>query len=243
MKQIQTKISSFQQVKGDSSASHSPHGIPNKPPPPYPAHRLIPMPCVPTTEKIREIVLARVEALSNNEANASLKNATFVASPKSPTNLPDASAMNIYERIILDASDEIWNEIEQQNKQTTCSFHQALSFYRPPNKLKSTQEFIFKRILKLMQNPNHLRFAQRTHQRTYMATNSRRNRDVVDEILIQEMFEKELFWNNFELEEQEIRNSGKDLNELLDETSINDLSQTEEIATESNQTENSEANF
>lgn len=57
-----------------------------------------------------------------------------------------------------------------------------------------------------------------------LTLNNRRKRDAVDEILIQELYEDEARWTNFNLEEEEIRNSVTDLQALL----IGDTSEVQE---------------
>lgn len=150
----------------------------------------------------------------------------------------------MFERIITDACDEIWTDLDSKQKHSVGIFKQPLCFYKPPDRLKCTQEFALTKILKLMGRKNNLKLngssgdVQRSNARFSPITingnafSSRRKRDVVDEILIQEMYEEEQNWSNFDLEEQEVRNSVTDLNTLLEEDSSMENSQSVVIETE-----------
>lgn len=154
--------------------------IPNKPPPPYPAHRqLQTMPPFPTDHRIKEIVFQRIDELyrtskiepkcqaqvtpSPNTLDASSSgspsmsttpitptNATFVCSP---TVLSPPNQQNVYEQIIIDCCEEIMQEIIDDS--SGGAFRQPLAFFNPPNRLLCYQEHTLKRIFKLLNRPSN----------------------------------------------------------------------------------------
>lgn len=212
--------------------------IPNKPPPPYPAYRQLPKtPPFPSDDRIKEIVFNRIEELyekSTKSVQTPVRNdVTFVKSPTLSTSSSDSPSSppstqdetNFFERIISDCCAEIVHEIVAPEKQP--GGRQLLGFFNPPNRLKCYQEFALNRIFKLLNRPrgNRSILASGVAQLTY---SNRRKRDTVDEILIQELYEDEPQWTNFDLEEKEIRDSVPDLRTLLvddsaeiPETSVN----------------------
>ncbi|XP_031623928.1 centrosome-associated protein 350-like [Contarinia nasturtii] len=209
--------------------------IPNKPPPPYPVHRQLPK--TPSDDRIKEIVNRRVEELyeklnSPQSPETPIRNdATFVKSPTLSISSPDSPATqddpNIFERIILDSCEEIMQEISAQEKQLTGIFRQPLTFYKPPNRLKCFQQHTLRRIFKLLNRPsgdsiNSDESKSYSGMRSFLPSrvaqltfNNRRKRDAVDDILIQELYEDEARWTNFDLEEKEIRENVADLKTLL----------------------------
>lgn len=224
--------------------------IPNKPPPPYPVHRQLPKtPPFPCDDRIKEIVCRRVDELyekqnSIQSPDTPIRNdATFVKSPTPSFASPDSPVVqeeeiNVFERIILDSCDEIMHEISGLDKKLVAGFRLPLGFYKPPDRLKCLQQYTLKRIFKLLNRP----FTSDTSNfsmepKSYIGTrsflpsqvaqltfNNRRKRDTVDEILIQELYEDETRWSNFDLEEKEIRENVTDLKTLL----TNDSSDTNE---------------
>lgn len=211
--------------------------IPNKPPPPYPANRQLPKtPQFPSDDRIEEIILNRIEELyerPSEPVQTPVRNdATFVKSPTlsisstdSPSSPPAQDETNLFERIISDCCAEIMLEINVPEKQP--GGRQPLGFFNPPNRLKCYQDFAINRIFKLLNRPHGNRsiLASQVAQLTY---SNRRKRDTVDEILIQELYEDESRWANFDLEEMEIREKVPDLRTLLvddsaeiPETSVN----------------------
>lgn len=209
--------------------------IPNKPPPPYPAYRQLPKtPPFPSDDRIKEIIFNRIEELytkSGESIQTPVRNdATFVKSPtlsisnsESPTSPPAQDDTNLFERIISDCCAEIVQEIVQPEKQP--GGRQPLGFFNPPNRLRCYQDFALNRIFKLLNRSHGNRsiLASQVAQLTY---SNRRKRDTVDEILIQELYEDEPRWTNFDLEEKEIRDSVPDLRTLLvdDSTEIPETS-------------------
>lgn len=211
--------------------------IPNKPPPPYPANRQLPKtPQFPSDDRIKEIVFNRIEELYEKPPEPVQtpvrSDATFVKSPSLSISSADSPASpsvheetNLFERIISDCCAEIMREITAPEKQARG--RQPLGFFNPPNRLKCYQDFATNRIFKLLNRSHGNRsiLASQVAQLTY---SNRRKRDTVDEILIQELYEDEARWTNFDLEEKEIRDSVPDLRTLLvddsseiPETSVN----------------------
>lgn len=208
--------------------------IPNKPPPPYPTHRNPPLTLTfPTDDRIKEIVSDRIKQLHLADENPTA-DTTFVKSPTqticiSPPTISNDTTINVFERIILDVCEEIMNEFTQHRKHPLGVYKQPLSFYRPPDRLLCMQEYALKRIYKLLGRSNNTNCVMNKTQScmqqssvrflpTQMANmtfNNRRKRDMVDEILIQEMCEDEPKWTNFDLEELEVRNNVQDLMSLL----------------------------
>lgn len=106
-------------------------------------------------------------------------------------------------------------------------FKQPLAFFNPPNRMQCLQQHALKRVYKLLNLPfvddatNSIEVKQinpRSCLPAHVAQltfNNRRKRDAVDEILLQELYEEEMRWTNFDAEEEEIRNSIGDLNALL----------------------------
>lgn len=186
-----------------------------------------------------------------------VNDATFVMSPRNDSNKsiemsPSPATSNVFERIIFDACDEIWADLESKQKRSVGVFKQPLSFYRPPNRLKCAQDYALAKIRKLMGRKCEAR-ARRLHSDAHgsngrfspisisgNAFSNRRKRDVVDEILIQEMYEEEQNWSNFDLEEMEVRSSVKDLNTLLEEDSSMENSQSVTVETEERATNDSQ---
>lgn len=233
--------------------------IPNKPPPPYPVYRQLPTtPPFPTDDRIKEIVYHRIQELYENPATDSSPNtparsdATFVKSPTLSVSSPESPAIeqnetNLFERIILDCCEEIMHEINVPEKQLVGVFRQPLEFFNPANRLACYQQYAFKRIFKLL-NRSHSNDGSKCDEtkpfnemmRTFLPSqvaqltfNNRRKRDHVDEILIQELYEDEARWTNFDLEEKEIRDNVPDLRTLL----ADDSAEMHEISNNASTTE------
>lgn len=232
--------------------------IPNKPPPPYPTHRHPPKTTLPSDERIKEIVFQNFERL--HEVSADDK--TFIKSPSpviaSPNGITtivnETNAM--FERIIVDVCEEIMNEFQIDQKHPSLG-KQPIAFYKPPDRLQCLQQHAWHRVKKLLGRPtadggirskaNATNGVQQMNARCLpsqmanMTCNNRRKRDMVDEILIQELYEDEPKWTNFDLEEQEVRINVKDLSSLLaDEPSI-DENQTEDAEGDSSSTNESKS--
>lgn len=234
--------------------------IPNKPPPPYPVDRQLPKtPPFPADDRIKEIVYHRIKELYEKPASDLSPNtpirsdATFVKSPTLSVLSPESPAatesneINVFERIILDCCEEIMQEINSPEQQSICVFRQPLEFFNPANRLACYQQYAFKRIFKLL-NRSHSDDGSKCDEskpfnemmRTFLPSqvaqltfNNRRKRDHVDEILIQELYEDEARWTNFDLEEKEIRDNVPDLRTLL----ADDSSEIQEISTNASVTE------
>lgn len=233
--------------------------IPNKPPPPYPVHRQLPKtPPFPSDERIEEMVYQRVEELYEKMSSTSSpetpirSDATFVKSPTLSINSPESPApvdeTNVFERIILDSCEEIMQDVITYGELSNGIFRQPLEFFNPPNRLKSYQQYTLKRIFKLL-NRQLPGLTKTDESKSYsgirsflpsqvaqLTFNNRRKRDAVDEILIQELYEDEARWTNFELEEKEIRENVGDLRTLLADDS-SDVNETNETSTNATNTE------
>lgn len=206
--------------------------IPNKPPPPYPVYRQLPQtPPFPSDERIKEIVFNRIEELCEKPESfqtPTRNDATFVKSPTfsmSSSDSPSPPAqdeINLFERIISDCCIEIMQEIRRTGGR------QPLRFFNPPNRLQCYQYFALNRVFKLLNRPHSSDRSMNDESKPFSGIRSvlasqvaqltysnRRKRDNVDEILIQELYEDEPQWTNFDLEEKEIRERVPDLRTLL----------------------------
>lgn len=194
--------------------------IPNKPPPPYPTNRhvLEASPTLPSNNRIKEIVYQRIAAIYRDsmEDGGNQHNVTFLMSPRpssaqveqisSELSPSTEQSSNIYERIFLNICDEFMDEIRQQQKHCGLAYKQPLSFYNPPDRLACMQEYVLKRTNKLL-GRSYQPYSQSQTQMSFMFVKNRRKRDLVDEILIQELMEDEQKWTNFEIEEIELQNN------------------------------------
>lgn len=177
--------------------------IPNKPPPPYPQHRLPVAPALPTDEHIKEMVYNRIEQLYNGimDDTGNPTDATYIMPPSPIVNASQASDVpspmsppltneptsNVYERIFLDICDEFMAEFKQQQKH---SGKQPLAFYNPPNRLICLQDYVVGRIHKLLGRQSGLSIAGNNAQSirkptptmSFVIVNNRRKRDLVDEV-------------------------------------------------------------
>lgn len=233
--------------------------IPNKPPPPYPTHRHPPKTTLPSDERIKEIVFENFDRLNQSAGDdrTFTKSASpAVASPIGTTTSTVNETIAMFERIIVDVCEEIMNEYQTDQKHPSLG-KQPIAFYKPPDRLQCLQEHAWRRIKKLLGRPsgdggvrskaNATNGVQQMNARCMpsqmanMTCNNRRKRDMVDEILIQELYEDEPKWTNFDLEELEVRNNVKDLSSLLaDEPSI-DENQTEDAEGDSSSTNESKS--
>lgn len=198
--------------------------IPNKPPPPYPAHGSPMTTIFPSNERIQEIVFRRISELytqciiiKNNESSivASSSSSPSITSSSAPASILNENLTNVYERIIVDIVKECFDDIQMHlpNSPTYLrgqKYKSPLAFYNPPDRLLCIQEFVLKRVKVLLNvngtlnqpSPPH----QRSHQMVALSCSSRRKRDAVDEILIQELMEDESKWTNFDVEEMQVLN-------------------------------------
>lgn len=203
--------------------------IPNKPPPPYvpPAHGSPMTAIFPSDDRIRDIVYQRIRDLYE------------FSSKKSPKQASDASVTNIYERIILDLCVQCFDELPSRSTNqtpidypSTRHFKQPLSFYNPPDRLECIQQHVLKRVRKLLRNSSVASvgfFMQPPclssigHGRL---VSSKRKRDLVDEILVQEMLEDDAIWTNFDVERCEVlRNVANDVVRMMVEEAMYDCQQ------------------
>lgn len=229
--------------------------IPNKPPPPYPINpvlRQLPKTApFPSDDRIKEIVYQRVEELyatlnsTPSPETPVRSDATFVKSPSLSITSPESPALeegiNVFERIILDSCEEIMQDVTIYGELSSDVFRQPLEFYNPPNRLKCYQQHTLKRIFKLLNrqlsssaNDSNSYSNMRSFlpsQVAQLTFNNRRKRDAVDEILIQELYEDEARWTNFESEEKEIRDNVGDLRTLLADDSVSEVHESSTNAT------------
>lgn len=112
--------------------------------------------------------------------------------------LGNETVTNIFERLIIDMCREYF--IDMKSHFEINSFVGKLTFHRPPDQLKCTQQFILRKVMKTLK-PTPI-----TNQLCTLV-NSRRKRDHVDETLLQELFEEEERWTNFHIEEKEVIDS------------------------------------
>lgn len=209
--------------------------IPNKPPPPYipPAHGSPMTTIFPSDERIEEIVFRRVKELYSDlfqDINNDVKDHDFKTNNanEEPISIVNENITNIYERIILDVCKECMDELKiqspsPQNKshEQHVSFKYPLAFYNPPNRLECMQTYVLTRIKKLLETGYS---QQITLPQNIALGCSRRKRDIVDDILVQEMFEDEYKWTNYDIEEIEVQSNLTEeiLIMLVDET-MNDV--------------------
>lgn len=232
--------------------------IPNKPPPPYPTHRHPPKTTLPSDERIKEIVFQNIERLhlspADDETFTKPSEAPPIGATITTTSINETNAM--FERIIVDVCEEIMNEFNLDQKHPSLG-KQPIAFYKPPDRLQCLQEHAWRRVKKLLgratcdvgarSRANATNGVQQLNARCLpsqmanMTCNNRRKRDMVDEILIHELYEDEPKWTNFDLEELEVRLNVKDLSSLLaDEPSI-DENQTEDAEGDSSSTNESKS--
>lgn len=181
----------------------------------------------PSENRIREIVYQRIQQLY--ESSTLLDNQL----PSS-----DSNVTNIYERILIDLCTQCFAELP--NNSTQCypnvpvdQIKQPLAFYNPPNRLECIQQHILKRVQKLLRNGGN---ATTTNASTGKTTHplsgggrlvsSKRKRDLVDEILVQEMLEDDALWTNFDVERIEVlRNVSNDILRMMIEEAVGDCKQ------------------
>lgn len=161
--------------------------IPNKPPPPYPQHRLPIAPILPSIEYIKELVFTRIEQLYYGILNNTehLADTTNVMSPTLTQ-----PVINVYNSIFLDICAEFMAEFKQQQKYSGHVFKQPLACYNPPNRLIYLQECVVARIFKLLGLQLGSAAARSVIQSScnkstpvaFVMVNNRRKRDLVDEV-------------------------------------------------------------
>lgn len=128
--------------------------------------------------------------------------------------LEEDTSKNIYERLIIDVSEEFFYAFEKcaTSEKQTGVIKNSLVFYNPPNELECLQSFINKKVEKIC-DPlardesltmsslddfppiNYYSGGRRTHKK-----------DLVDEILMQELIEDDQNWTYFEEEELVVKN-------------------------------------
>ncbi|GAB0093805.1 centrosome-associated protein 350 [Sergentomyia squamirostris] len=170
--------------------------IPNKPPPPYvPPAQDSPLATIfPSEERI-------VEMVSNRTKELYISGITDAEKADCP------GITNVYEKIIVGMCDEMYSDIKESLDTTYDApfqrvrlFQNKLSFFNPPDRLKSIQQHILESIGKILPGPGIFPRQSLLH----LPANSRRKRDQIDEIVIEEMLEDDWKWSNFQIEEAEV---------------------------------------
>lgn len=121
------------------------------------------------------------------------------------TTLIDENITNIYERIILDICKECLNDFKSTFKASQCSeqYKDPLALYNPPDRLKCVQDYVYKKVRKYLgMNSKNSQCSKKSFS-IYGAKS--RKIDHVDEIIIQELYEEESKWTNFDEEEAEVK--------------------------------------
>ncbi|KAL5289013.1 CEP350 family protein [Megaselia abdita] len=174
--------------------------IPNKPPPPYvpPAHGSPMTTIFPSEQRIKDITFRRTKELFDE---------IFKTEPQTEinTSITDENITNIYERIILDICKECLNDYKAtfEAPQTSEQYKDPLALYNPPDRLKCVQDFVYKKVRKYlgMDSKN----SQNSKKPLSIFGAKSRKIDNVDEIIIQELYEEEGKWTNFDEEEAEVK--------------------------------------
>ncbi|XP_055698555.1 centrosome-associated protein 350-like isoform X3 [Phlebotomus papatasi] len=170
--------------------------IPNKPPPPYvPPAQDSPLATIfPSEERIAELVNNRTKELYASNQSAELD--------KSECH----NITNVYEKIIVGMCEEIYGEIKETlDTQYDAPFQRVrlyrnkLAFFNPPDRLGCIQEHILESIGRILPGAGSY-----PRQSLQLPANSRRKRDQIDEIVIEEMLEDDWKWSNFQIEETEV---------------------------------------
>lgn len=205
--------------------------IPNKPPPPYvpPAHGSPMTTIFPSNNRIRDIIFRRIKELYDEHCNEINPSPDFSPAPS----ILNENITNIYERIILDICRECFVELQAhlpQLEETTAEkqflrnkYKYPMAFYNPPDRLVCIQEYVVKRAMNLLNvgGPVTMMGCCRNYRSYYSSTSicGRRKRDLVDEILIQEIAEEDAKWINFDAEEEEVIHSfaSEIMDNLIDE--------------------------
>ncbi|XP_063706506.1 uncharacterized protein LOC134835556 [Culicoides brevitarsis] len=175
--------------------------IPNKPPPPY---TLPPQESsknkFPSTTKLSMLVTKRVE----NLYRLNQKSSNIIA-------LEEDDTLNIYERLIIDVSDEFFYTFERHPKQNGI-MKNSLIFYNPPDELQCLQNFISNKVEKICEpltRDDSLALSSLEDfapLNAYYSGRRTHKKDLVDEILMQELIEDDPNWTYFEEEETVVKN-------------------------------------
>lgn len=114
---------------------------------------------------------------------------------------------NIYERILSDVCKEVYDEFNSALKHTNLNYLNKLSLYNPPDFLKAMQSNILEKVKQLLLFDEKKLDGQNKRWWWAPSITGGKKRDLVDEILIREMFENNSNWTNFDLEELEVKNN------------------------------------
>ncbi|XP_059610599.1 centrosome-associated protein 350-like [Phlebotomus argentipes] len=173
--------------------------IPNKPPPPYvPPAQDSPLATIfPSEDRVMELVNDRTKELyfSVNSGKAIAESASDCS-----------SITNVYEKIVVGMCEEIFGDInETLDTQYDAPFQRVrlyrnkLAFFNPPDRLACIQDHILESIARILPGLGSM-----PRQTLQLPANSRRKRDQIDEIVIEEMLEDDWKWSNFQIEETEV---------------------------------------
>lgn len=195
----------------------------------------------PSDDRISEIVNRRMAELYKDQQENNSDESLLIAEKRKQASILDENITNIYERIILDICQECIAELPLHppltipgvlpvTKSTEYTqiekFKHPLAFYNPPNRLECVQQYVLKRVKKLIGNGI---YGQNNNSSTLLPTQiitvvscNKRKRDHVDEILVQEMMEDESKWTNFDAEKSEVLNNvtNEIMLQLIEETLI-----------------------
>lgn len=124
------------------------------------------------------------------------------------------SFKNIYERLIIDVSDEFFYAFEKcaTSEKQTGIIKNSLVFYNPPNELECLQSFINKKVEKICdplardESITLSSLDEFSSLNTYYSGRRTHKKDMVDEILMQELIEDDPNWTYFEEEELVVKN-------------------------------------
>lgn len=130
--------------------------------------------------------------------------------PASLNGTSPADPSNIYERLIIDVSEEFFHTFEKStsSEKQTGIIKNSLVFYNPPNELECLQSFIIKKVEKLCEpliRDESLTLSS-LDEFSIVPKRNTHKKDLVDEILMQELIEDDPNWTYFEPEEIVVKN-------------------------------------
>lgn len=183
----------------------------------------------PSDDRIRDIVYQCVQQLHESSSTGGVEKTSF-----------DTNSTNIYERILIDLCAQCFAELPNiiSNPNDVDQFrHEPLAFYNPPNRLECIQQHVLQKVQKLLRNGGANTIINgKSTSNAYIIhpssaasrlVSSKRKRDLVDEILVQEMLEGDALWTNFDVERVEVlRSVTNDILRLMVKEAIDDCQQT-----------------
>lgn len=177
----------------------------------------------PSDDRIKDIVYRRVRELCNGDSVSPPRDANV-------TNIYERIVLEICSECFVEIPTAALSMMHHHRTvsindhrtllgSTTANLSYPLTFYNPPDRLACIQQHVLKRVNKLLRNStvsgqqhnnngHHHQLAQQSSQNTFVGGNrlisSKRKRDLVDEILVQEMLEDDAAWTNFDVERNEV---------------------------------------